>query len=181
MFARVLLTLASVVIALTGVLMVDCEWGYIGGDPTGVCATVALYGLTSSALPGIGMITFAVLALIATWVPAARPGAKRRKRDPQKSLRRNIERIGEVGTDVSEPVVVESRSRLVNRLEALEATLSGQPADTSREATEQWMMLLREANDLHNSGDLATEEFRRINTRLLDLFIEPASAISRLA
>jgi hypothetical protein len=40
------------------------------------------------------------------------------------------------------------------------------------------MALLREANDKHNEGELATEDFKVINTRLLDLFTEPREAVS---
>jgi hypothetical protein len=35
------------------------------------------------------------------------------------------------------------------------------------------MRLLREANDLHNDGTLETDDFKKINTRLLDLFFLP--------
>jgi hypothetical protein len=43
----------------------------------------------------------------------------------------------------------------------------------TREATQQWMRLLRQANDLHNDGTLDSQDFKKINTRLLDLFSAP--------
>jgi hypothetical protein len=35
--------------------------------------------------------------------------------------------------------------------------------------TNRWIGLLREANDLHNSGALDTESFKELNTRLLEV------------
>jgi hypothetical protein len=59
-------------------------------------------------------------------------------------------------------------ARLTRRLETVEVALGGSVG--SREATEQWMGLLRDANDLHNHGNLLTEDFKVINTRLLQVF-----------
>lgn len=178
MFARVLLSICAAVVLAAGVLLMDCAWAFLGTDPTDVCSTVQSLGISRMEFTGIGLALFAVLAFVAVWVPATRPGAKRRKRDPEHSLRRNIDRIGEV---VAERPAPDATEKVVARLEALEASMAEGNSEASREATHQWMLLLREANELHNDGEIATEDFRRINTRLLDLFIEPASAASRLA
>jgi hypothetical protein len=39
------------------------------------------------------------------------------------------------------------------------------------------MDLLREANALHNSGDISTEDFKEINTRLVNLSTEPGKVV----
>lgn len=181
MINRVLLSIGAALVALVGVVLMDCEWGFVGDDISGMCSTISSFGVTETAVPGIGLALFATLCLVAVWVPGARPGARRRQRDPVRSLQRNIDRIGVVGAEAPEPVKSDPSTRLVARLEALETSLSAESGDATREATEQWMRLLREANDLHNSGEIATEEFRRINTRLLDLFIEQSYTGSRLA
>ncbi len=36
-------------------------------------------------------------------------------------------------------------------------------------AAPAWLELLRSANDMHSEGELSTEEFKVINSRLLDL------------
>ncbi len=176
MFVRILLTLASLVVAAAGALLADCELGLLGGDPLGVCSAMTSYGMGNAALLGGGLVLFGLLSTVAVWVPAARPGNKRRRRKPDVSLRRNLDRLNEIGSDVADPGQADARARLISRLEALETSLAGDGGEATREATEQWMYLLRRANDLHNQGDLATDDFKQINTRLLDLFSAPVGA-----
>jgi hypothetical protein len=110
---------------------------------------------------GLGLVTAAVLALAATWVPSLRPGhAGRMRAIPEHSLNRNL---GPPRAPVS-PV-----ADLASRVEAVEMAMVGQATPT-RDVTERWMGLLRELNDLHSMGRLDTGEFTRLNTRLLDLF-----------
>jgi hypothetical protein len=199
MLARVLSSICAVVTAGAGVLLMDCEWSFLAVDSMGVCTTVESFGLTRSAYVGIGLAVFALLALISVWVSGGEPKAKKGKIDREESLLRNIERIsGPVGTldpvelDDYESAAVDLDTRAIevvgarpepvgasifDRLEALELVLSGGNAAPTHEETEQWMRLLREANDLHNGGELATEDFKTINTRLLDLVIEPAAVV----
>ncbi|MFZ0014900.1 MAG: hypothetical protein WAL25_12395, partial [Acidimicrobiia bacterium] len=57
---------------------------------------------------------------------------------------------------------------LEHRVEVIETAFgSGSPA--SRDLTTEWISLLQESNRRHNSGELATEEFKVLNTRLLDV------------
>lgn len=173
MFARILLTFASLVVALVGVLLADCQLDFSGGLFGDICKTVASYGLNDTVVLGGGLLVFAGLSAVAVWVPTVRPGAKRRRR--KVSLRDNLDRLGDVG---GEPVATPPdsvRASLVGRLEALEASLGSDVSVHSREATELCMSLLRQANDLHNRGELETDDFKEINTRLLDLLTLPAT------
>lgn len=182
MLSRALLTAASLTVAAAAALLLDCSASSVqilGGDPVDVCGTAASMGLTGDTWIAIGLFVVAILSLTLTWIPSLRPGEKRRRLSPTKTLERNLSRIPEVGGEEhrsDEPTP--SRSRLASvrrRLEAVEASFGSELA--SRETVQQWMDLLREANDLHNSGDLSTEDFREINTRLLDLHAEPGRVV----
>lgn len=178
MLIRLLLSVASLTVGLAGGVVVDCArptLRALGGDPTGLCAAVAPLGIDAATWIGIGIVLFAAMALTLTWVPVVR-ARSRRQRQPVVSLHDNLSRLVEPEPE-PEPDSSVSPSgadvlhagRLNRRLEALEAALSVDSVAT-REVTEQWMRLLRETNDLHNRGELPTEDFKRLNTRLLDLF-----------
>lgn len=182
MILRALLTAASLTVASTAVLIIDCSTetvDFFGDDPLQVCSAMGSVGLDDGLVIGLGLLLFAILSGIATWVPAARPGAKRRRLEPANSLLHNLERISDFGTQLSE-VDEESASieiqlaRLNRKLEAVELAVSSNMTP-SREVTQQWMGLLRDANDLHNNNILATEDFKVINTRLITLFSVPKS------
>jgi hypothetical protein len=118
---------------------------------------------------GLGLVTAAVLALAATWVPSLRPGhAGRMRAIPEHSLNRNLGRLAGVRPPPPR-APVSPMADLASRVEAVEMAMVGQATPT-RDVTERWMGLLRELNDLHSMGRLDTGEFTRLNTRLLDLF-----------
>jgi len=181
MFSRVLLATASLLVAAIAVLLLDCASGVLdlpGDDPLRLCSTMASLGLDFGLWTGLGLIVFVGLANIAIWVPTARPGTKRRAQvEVTASLLHNLERIHDVGTQIVEVDEEISTAeikvaRLTRRLEAVEVAVDA-AATPSREVTQQWMALLVEANQLHNEGVLATDGFKVINTRLLDLFSTP--------
>lgn len=181
MLPRVLLTAGSATVAIAAAVLIDCSVATVelfAGDPIGLCDTAASMGLTGDIWVGLGFLIVALLALSWTWIPALRPGEKRRRRSPTRSLERNLARIPEVGdgppAEHSTPAQ-ELMDDLRRRVEAVEASVDAEVA--SREATERWMGLLREANDLHNSGELSPEDFKVLNTRLLDLFIQPSEFV----
>lgn len=60
---------------------------------------------------------------------------------------------------------------LARRVTVLQTLLVSKEAPM-RQMTRSWISLLKQANELHNNGSLPTEEFRALNTRLLDLFGE---------
>lgn len=182
MLSRALLTAASLTVAAAAALLLDCSAASVqilGGDPVDVCVTAASMGLTGDIWVAIGLLVVAMLSLTLTWIPSLRPGEKRRRLSPTKTLERNLNRIPEVGGDEyrsDEPNQAASQLASVRRrLEAVEASLGSEIA--SRETVQQWMDLLRESNDLHNSGDLSTEDFKEINTRLLGLHAEPGRVV----
>ena len=181
MFSRVLLATASLLVAAIAVLVLDCSSGVLdlpGDDTLRLCSTMASLGLDFGMWTGLGLIVFVGLANIAIWVPTARPGTKRRAQvEVTASLLHNLERIHDVGTQIVEVDEEISTAeikvaRLTRRLEAVEVAVDA-AATPSREVTQQWMALLVEANQLHNEGVLATDGFKVINTRLLDLFSTP--------
>lgn len=185
MLPRLILTAASLTVAAASAVLLDCATAAVqilDGDPVGLCDTAGSLGLTANAYVGIGLGAMAVLALAWTWIPALRPGERRRRLSPERTLEQNLGRIPEVSGAGSprpeDPVLSPEGGRaedLSRRVEEVEASvLSGAP---SRETTREWMELLRAANDLHNTGELGTHEFKVINTRLLDLFSEPRETV----
>jgi hypothetical protein len=185
MYVRLLLTAASLTVASLAVLVVDCSSSsvrIVTGDPIGACATLNSLGVRDGLWIGVGLISGAILALVAVW--AVRPGTKRRSLEPVNSLKHNLGRLADFGSELEQvdentPSGVHM-NRLVRRLEAVELSLSSE-VTPAREATQQWMSLLREANDLHNEGELATDHFKEINTRLLSLFTIPSNDADELA
>lgn len=187
MLWRVLLTAVSLLVVSLAALMLDCASAVLdlfSNDPLGVCATMASLGLTNGVWTGSGFLLFGLLAIFAVW--AVRPVAdKRAQIEVANSLLLNLERLNDVGTQISEIEDEISNdeikvARLTRRLEAVELAVDSS-ATPSREVTQQWMALLVEANDLHNKGILPTVEFKVINTRLLGLFGSPRANTSKLS
>lgn len=187
MFWRVLLTAISLLVVSLAVVVLDCAsvvLDLFSDDPLGVCATMESLGLGNGVWTGAGLLLFGLLSIVAIW--AARPvGNKRAELEVASSLLLNLERLNDVGTQISEIEEEISNdeirvARLTRRLEAVELAVASS-ATPSREVTQQWMALLVEANDLHNKGILPTEEFKVNNTRLLDLFAAPRGNDSRMS
>lgn len=181
MLLRLLLSVASSIVGLVGGVVVDCVnpvLPILRDDPTGLCAVVGPLGGKTGTWVGAGLVLFALIALILVWAPAARRRSRRQMR-PMISLQDNLSRLREA-EETSDPESSTTRSsadvlhlaRLQRRLEAIETSLASSEVAT-REVTEQWMRLLREANDLHNEELIPTEDFKLLNTRLLDLFSPP--------
>lgn len=176
MFLRVLITAASLTVATVAAVIVEC-WSPVfefpAGDPIGLCSTMVWLGIDHGFAIGVGLALLAVLALIGTWVPAARPESMRPEVEPVVSLKHNLERLAHVGiqTAAVEDTVPSHMHlvRLTRRLEAVEDSLSSDSVPT-RETTQEWMRLLHDTNQLHNSGALHTTHFKEINTRLVGLF-----------
>jgi hypothetical protein len=182
MFSRALLTTASLLVVALALLVLDCSTGSLdlsAGDALVVCSTMTDMGLDSGLWIGLALIVFGGLAIVAVWVPKARPGTRKRAQlEVTNSLLHDVgTQIVEVDEEIS---TVEIKvARLTRRLEAVEVAVNA-AATPSREVTQQWMALLVEANNLHNEGVLGTDEFKSINTRLLDLFSSPRQEGSSL-
>jgi hypothetical protein len=180
MLLRAVLTTAFVAVGLTAVVVVECTTSIIellDDELSSVCTAVGFLGSDTGLWAAIGLAGFAVLGVAATWGPVIKARIRQRRHEPARALVDNLGRLAEVGTQLSEiddvPTLDEIQvARLVRRVEAVEVAILSDVVP-SREATEQWMRLLQEANRLHNTGILATEQFKEINTRLLDLFTAP--------
>jgi len=178
MLIRLLLSVASSTVALAGGAVIDCSTAgvaLLGEDLNRLCVVVEPLGRDASLWVGTGLVAFAILALFSTWVPAMRR-SRLRQLDPVATLQDNLSRLVEIESDPNPArsgADVLHAVRLTRRLEAIESSMATDIVPT-REVTEQWMHLLREANDLHNKGELSTDDFKQINTRLLDLFSPPA-------
>lgn len=70
---------------------------------------------------------------------------------------------------MGEQSVVDDEIR--ERLDELEKRMRSSSLP-GREFASAWLGLLRRVNDLHNRGRLSTEDFKVMNTRLLDLVSE---------
>lgn len=179
MFLRVLITAASLTVATVAAVIVECSSDALelpASDPIGLCATMVSLGIDHGFAIGIGLALLAVLALIGTWVPAARPESMGPKVEPVEVLRHNLDRLAHVGlrTHDDEDAMPSHMhlARLKRRLEAVEDALATD-SPSARESTQEWMRLLYEANELHNVGALQTTHFKEINTRLVGLFAVP--------
>lgn len=177
MFLRVLITAASLTVATVAAAVVECSTPVLGfavSDPIGLCSTMAWLGIDHGLAIGIGLALLAVLALIGTWVPAARPESMRPKVEPMVALKLNLERLAHVGIQTTEADdTIPSHmhlAKLTRRLETVEDALSAD-SPPARETTKEWMRLLHEANELHNTGVLHTTHFKEFNTRLVGLFV----------
>lgn len=184
MFLRILSTAASLVVAAVAVTAIDCAsttLRVVDGDPIGMCAAVDELGSGPGLWVGIGLAVFSAISLMATWVPAARPGARRRRLQPESSLNRNLGRLADVSAEPEDEPASDIHVRRVSkRLEAIESSLASETTP-AREVTEQWMILLRDVNALHNSGELPTEDFKTLNTRLVELFAGPTKSQGEMA
>lgn len=180
MLLRALLTAACIVVAIAAVLIVDCTYAItdrFDADVASLCDQLGFIGPDRSLLAGVGLGAFAALGFVATWLPIVRARIRQRRFGSVKTFAENLPRLAEVGTHLAEvedvPTLAEiATARLMRKVEAVEASIMSDAGPT-REATQQWMRLLRQANDLHNDGTLHTNDFKKINTRLLDLFSAP--------
>lgn len=187
MFWRALLTAISLLVVSLAVLALDCAslvLELFSDDPLGVCSGMNSLGLAGSVWAAAGLLLFGLLAVVAIWT--VRPVVdKRAQLEVTNSLLDNLERLTDVGSQISEIddeiSTTEIRvAGLTRRLEAVELAVASS-VTPSREVTQQWMALLVEANDLHNNEILSTAEFKVINTRLLDLFAGPQDNRSKLS
>lgn len=180
MLLRALLTAACAAVAIAAVLIVDCShaiFDLLGDDLAGLCARVSFLGSDNLVWVGVALGALAVLGLSVTWLPVLKALIRRRRFEPAKALAHNLPRLADVGTQLEEvenvPTLAEIKTiRMMRKVEAVEVSVMSEAIPT-REAIQQWMRLLREANDLHNDGTLETDDFKKINTRLLDLFFVP--------
>lgn len=200
MFALTIMTVGTLAVAYTAAVLVSCSmpaFELFWTDPLDLCAAVDSVGLGADPGIGIGLAAFSALSVVATWIPVLKRRRKKKRIEPDRSLAMNLSRITpdaesrssmdslEQGSEETSAALsrespeeqVDRHREIMAELEALEAELAS-PEGLSRSATSAWIRLLREVNDLHNDGNLPTDEFRVINTRLLDLVVKPPSLVT---
>lgn len=174
MFVRVLLTVGALAGFVAAIAVVDCAIGFVAlldGDPLRVCSSLGPLAEDHGLWLGVALGMVGVVAFVAALLPRsgrARPG---RQEIVEATLVQNLSRLETVSTTPGETTSGSDSHafRLTKRLETVVAALEGDTAG-SREATQQWIRLLQEANDLHNRGELTTEDFKTVNTSLLAVF-----------
>lgn len=135
----------------------------------------------------------AAMLIALAWIPYI----VRRRRiliNAELSLGENLHRVTEVGVEKTDPSeapatgggtpAADGRNQsadsdrawrdLTVRVEEIENELTSGSMSVGQ-VTTRWIQLLREANELHNSGEIPTPYFKQVNTRLLELpsMVEP--------
>ena len=146
------------------------------GDPPGVCPTLRVFEVSDPETVGLAVAAVSGVGLIATWAPRLNRRRRQRMYQPERMLVENIRRLPEPYTgylsgDAEDAAEVTQLRRAVEVVEMAFETDSA-----TRSMTSEWMRLLLEANRLHNEGTLPTEEFKRLNTRLLELVTATSKA-----
>ena len=187
MFMMIVLGVASLVVVGSSVLLLDCSLASVSlfaGDPLQVCATVDSLGLGASPALMTGFAAFGLLAVVGSWLEAYRRFRKA-KVEPVNSLARNLDRIEAVlphdedepsdaigSTDVTTEQTEDELSAAWAELDALEHLFASDD-QSSENFSARWLDLIRLANDLHNRGQIETDDFKVMNTRILDLLPAP--------
>jgi hypothetical protein len=173
-------TLTVLWIALLSLALAVWDCGSLAfGDPLGVCGALRELDIAAPESSGAVVAGVAALGLVASWLPHLRRLRRRRRHQPERALVENIGRLpdpygGYLSINAESQDMIDDLRRAVEVVETAFATDS---ADT-RSMTSEWMRLLLRANDLHNDGTLPTEEFKQLNTRLLEVVAAPSAATS---
>ncbi|HXV72690.1 MAG TPA: hypothetical protein VEB69_14975 [Acidimicrobiia bacterium] len=178
MWMRAALSVLWLALLLSALAVLDCTSRLLG-DPLRVCDDISGLGIPAPSTVAPVVAALSTLGLIAVWLPLLRPRSRRRKYQPERALVENIGRLRDpygdlVGVDVDGESVIAELRRGVEVVETAFATDS----TATRSMTSEWMRLLLEANRLHNEGSLPTEEFKTLNTRLLQV-VNTVSPLSR--
>lgn len=180
MFFALLVSAASLVIAATGVFLVDCSsplLDVIGGDPLQLCAGIGSLGMPPAPWMGVALMVVGVLGITGAWAPTKKRRANRADVASISALQRNLDRVSTI-EPTTQPLDLDAIANEQNDEDALTA-LAGlievlregfENAETvDGDLLETWIATLRICNDLHNSGRLETDDFKRLNSGLLDL------------
>lgn len=171
-------TLSALCLVLFGgaVVLWDCTTiviNLVSGETPALCTTVEGFGIgeTGWVAAGLAVFTLATVALI--WIPVVRAHRRQSKAQPERALIQNIGRLTDPYQDWDSGLTKEMSGELIRRVEVIE-TAFGADGSADRDLTTEWIWLLTESNRRHNSGEMTTEEFKEVNTRLLDV-VSPSS------
>lgn len=185
MFGLIVVSAASVLTIAAALVVIDCStstFSLFADRAAFLCERLDAVGLGSDPLLGYALVVFGFLALGGGWWLFLKAWRRRRRTRPELSLVENIGRLSDTGQEelaessASGPVTGEIALR--ERLAEIERALEGDVHPT-REIFTAWLDLLRDVNEHHNAGDLETEDFKVINTRLLALLIAPRPSEGR--
>ena len=193
MFMMIVLGAASLVVVGSSLLLLDCSIASLSlfaGDPLQVCETVDQLGLGGNTALTAGFAAFGLIAVVGSWLEAYRR-VRKAKVEPVNSLARNLDRIDSVlphgdeteaaSDETLEPQVsstLDSVGSAWAELESLESLYESEDQG-SGDLSARWLALIRDANDLHNRGEIDTDDFKILNTRILALLSEPRTSESR--
>lgn len=177
MVLALVLTGASLTIGATGVFLTDCSapaLGFLGNDPMQLCAAVSEIGMEPQPWMGISLIVIAFLGLIAAWAPIKGRRARSADLRSLSALQKNLNRVKVLPEQEVDGPTTEAADE-ADSLAALQGLVGDlkmgfESEDWSRDdLIETWVATIRICNELHNAGEIETADFKKINTRLLDL------------
>lgn len=174
MWMRGVLTLVWTLLSGVALLLWDCA-SIVVRDPLAVCPAVAAIGIPQPLWVAWALFGVSMVGLIAVWAPYLRARRRLRKAQPERALLANINRLPDPYVDFEPdrdgpgPVV-----ELKLAVEVLETAFATDSTAT-RAMTTEWMRLLLDANRMHNDGTLSTENFKDLNTRLLEAVTTPTA------
>lgn len=178
MWMRAVLSVLWIALLSFALAVWDCS-SLVFGDPLRVCGTVGGLNIPVPETSGAVVAGVAALGFIASWEPFLRGFRRPHKHQPERALVENIGRLPDpyadyLSTSHEAQDAIDELRRAVEVVETAFATDS----TATRSMTSEWMRLLLRANDLHNDGTLSSEEFKDLNTRLLEVVAAPSSATS---
>lgn len=171
----ILLTVVSLAAVVAAGALVDCatpQVSVIDEQAAVLCNGLSDMGLVEDPLVVAGIALAGLLVVTIAWSSAFRRWKRRRRVESAGSLVNNIHRLAEPPSD-SRAMEDDSTGihEIWNRLDELEKMMRS-TSSSGRDIAPTWLRLLRSANDMHNRGQLSTDDFKIMNTRLLDLVSE---------
>lgn len=177
MWMRGVLTLVWLTLAGIAFLLWTCAAGSLGDSFAG-CPSVAALAIPQPLWIAGGLAGVSVIGLVVVWLPYLREARRLHRAQPERALVENIGRLPEPYSDLQlqdggDPELIAKLHRAVEVVETAFATDS----TATRSMTSEWIRLLQEINRLHNTGSLPTEEFKDMNTRLLEAVAVPKADV----
>ena len=171
---------AATVLAATALLILALAWlPAVGRRRSNTSRTMSSLSSNLERVGGNAAGSFADRGIVSADRSAIRNAvSKATERDPGKSATRSI---GSTTTAVAYPPEkaaggVEAGNELRVSISGLQARVDVLEEDldadslTPKDAMNQWISLLKDCNQAHNTGTLPASLFKDLNTRLLDLF-----------
>lgn len=178
MWLRAALSVVWFAMLLFALALLDCSSPLIG-DPFGVCPDLGRLDIPDPLVVASVVSGISLVGLVAVWLPYLSEQSRQRRLRPERKLLENIGRLPEPYSNyaTADGIGPDSISELRKAVEVVETAFATDSSAT-RSMTSEWMRLLLEANRLHNDGSLPTEDFKELNTRLLEAVTAPSPSSS---